>query len=107
MLVRALKHIQTATQTNALHIIPRVSVGINASDVFPFAMFSAANPTVPPPNVYCVVKNISAAVAIAPTKLSADDKTQLKDRACRDLVARPGHDKEVVPCEELRPSNED
>ena len=30
-----------------------------------------------------------------------------QDRACRDLFARPGHDKQVVACEKLRPSNDD
>ena len=53
--VRALKHIHTARQTNALHMIPSVSAGTKASDAFACAVLSAASPTAPPPNVYCVV----------------------------------------------------
>ena len=55
MLLRALKHIQIARQTNVLHMIPRVSAGMNASDVFALAVLSAVRPIEPPPNVYCVV----------------------------------------------------
>ena len=55
MLVRALKHIHTARQTSALHMIPRVSDGMKARDVLALAVLSAVSPTAPPPNVYCVV----------------------------------------------------
>ena len=87
MFERSLKHIHTAKHTSALHMIPRVSAGIKANEVFAFAVLSAVSPTAPPPNVYCVVWNISAAVAIAPTKLPANEITQLS-RSARVVTFR-------------------
>src|SRR5690242_10888805 len=55
MLVRALKHIHTAMQTSALHMIPSVSAGRNSREVLADAVLSAVSPTTPPPNVYCVL----------------------------------------------------
>src|ERR1700761_4046545 len=42
--VRAAKHIQTVRQTSALHMIPRVNAGINASYAFAFAVVNAVSP---------------------------------------------------------------
>ena len=88
-------------------MMPSISAGMNASDVFPCAVVSAASPTEPAPNVYCVEKNISTAVANAPTKLPRTTMAQLSNRARgRHLAARPRHDDEVVAGEQFGASDD-
>ena len=47
IVVRALKHIQTARHTNALHIIPSVNAGTKSSAALLLAVVNAAKPTAP------------------------------------------------------------
>src|SRR4029078_4015204 len=81
MVVRALKHIHTPTQTSALHIMPSVSAGTNASAALLLAVLSATSPTAPLPKVYWVVRSVSAAVAMVPMQLPVKATTQFSSTA--------------------------
>ena len=106
--VRALKHIQTARQTSALHMIPRVSAGMNASDVFALAVLSAARPTEPASKgILRGVEHQRRGYDRA-DKIAGERKDPIEQkRARRHLAARPGHDNDVVSGEQFRPSNDD
>src|SRR5882757_825065 len=78
--VLALKHIQTARHTSALHMMPSVKAGRKDNDAFAVAVFKAMRPTAPPPKVYCVVKYIKPAVKMAPTEFPKKTSTQLNKR---------------------------
>ena len=81
MVVRALKHIHTATHTSALHMMPSVRAGTNASAALLLAVFSATSPTAPLPKVYCVDRNISAAVPMVPMQFPVNATSQFSSTA--------------------------
>src|SRR5258705_4229647 len=79
--VLALKHIQTARHTSALHMMPSVKADRKGNEAFAVAVFKATRPTAPPPKVYCMVKYIKPAVNMAPMEFPAKTRTQLNRRA--------------------------
>src|SRR5258707_8389662 len=81
VLVRALKHIHTARHTSALHMTPSANAGTNGIAAFALAVFRATRPTAPPPNLYCAVRKVRAAVRMAPTALPVNDRNQLSSNA--------------------------